>query len=121
MAPLKILVVGGGVGGLAAAALLARAGHEVTVYERSKHTGGVGYAFRITPNSDRVLRHLGIDSVQGGACAATGGTMLRHDGSVVMQTKENTEPVKGGATSVFAYRVRGLGATIPGTDLTDDA
>ncbi|WP_255425025.1 NAD(P)-binding protein, partial [Corallococcus sp. AB049A] len=36
----KVAVVGGGLGGLSAAALLARGGCEVTLYERSKQLGG---------------------------------------------------------------------------------
>ena len=36
----RIIVVGGGIGGLAAAALLSRAGHEVTLLEANDHLGG---------------------------------------------------------------------------------
>ena len=36
----RIIVVGGGIGGLAAAALLGRAGHEVTLLEANEHLGG---------------------------------------------------------------------------------
>jgi phytoene dehydrogenase-like protein len=36
----RIIVVGGGIGGLAAAALLGRAGHEVTLLEANDHLGG---------------------------------------------------------------------------------
>ena len=37
----RVVVVGAGVGGLATAARLARAGHQVTVFERSGTVGGI--------------------------------------------------------------------------------
>ena len=36
----RVVVVGGGFGGMAAAARLARLGHEVTLLERAEHLGG---------------------------------------------------------------------------------
>ena len=36
----KIIVIGAGMGGLAAAARLAKAGHEVEIFEASDQTGG---------------------------------------------------------------------------------
>ena len=109
MPPLKIIIVGAGVGGLAAAIGLARNGHQVTVYERLSSTTDVGYAFRITANSDRCLKHLGIDTVAGGAVAANSNRMFNAQGKVILFYKENsdTEKAKRGA-SVFAYRVCGL-------------
>lgn len=42
----KIAIIGAGFGGLAAAYDLARAGHEVTVFEASDHTGGLAAGFK---------------------------------------------------------------------------
>lgn len=38
--PLSIVVIGAGMGGMTAAARLARVGHSVTILEASDHTGG---------------------------------------------------------------------------------
>ncbi|CAF9940061.1 MAG: hypothetical protein ALECFALPRED_008417 [Alectoria fallacina] len=105
MASLKIIIVGAGKGGLAAATGLARNGHQVTVYERSTSTSEIGYAFRITPNSDRCLKCLGIDTVAGGAVAANSSRMFNAEGQVVFSFKENNDVEKAKrGTSVFAYR-----------------
>ena len=107
MPALKIFIVGAGIGGPAAAIGLARNGHDVTIFERSTVTGEVGYAFRITPNSDRCLKHLGIDTVAGGAVSANTVRMISAEGQVVREVRENVdaEKTKSGL-SVFAYRVR---------------
>ena len=106
MAPLRIIVVRARIGGLVAAAGLARNGHRVTVYERLSSSTEIGYAFRITANSDRCLKLLGIDTIAGGAVAANSNRMFNARGEVVFDFKENsdTEKAKRG-TSVFAYRV----------------
>ncbi|KAL9584758.1 MAG: hypothetical protein Q9212_001923 [Teloschistes hypoglaucus] len=106
MAPLKIAIVGAGIGGPAAAIALARNGHHVTLYDRLQNTSEVGYAFRITPNSDHCLKHLGVDTIAGGAVAANSGRMMNKDGEVVHVTTENTDSKEAKhSASVFAYRL----------------
>ena len=56
---LKIGVVGGGIGGLAAANALHGSGHEVTVFEQSKQYLRVGADINLTPNAVRALDGLG--------------------------------------------------------------
>lgn len=105
MAPLNIIIVGSGIAGLAAAIGLARNGHNVTIYERSTTSQEVGYAFRITINSDRCLKHLGIDSVAGGAVPANIDRIYSHTGKLLMEMKENQDPeLATQAINVFAYR-----------------
>lgn len=48
----RVVVVGGGIGGLASAALLGRAGHEVTLLEAAQHLGGKSR--RITVGGQRI-------------------------------------------------------------------
>jgi salicylate hydroxylase len=56
---LRIAVIGGGIGGLAAAAFLHRAGLDVTVYEQAASLGEVGAGLVVSPNAARLLRRLG--------------------------------------------------------------
>ncbi|KAL8818266.1 MAG: hypothetical protein Q9223_003066, partial [Gallowayella weberi] len=106
MAPLTIAIIGAGIGGPAAAIALARKGHKVTLYERSTTTSEVGYAFRITPNSDQCLKYLGVDTIAGGAVASSSVCLMSSEGKVLHQITENTDDqeTKPGGTSVFAYR-----------------
>src|ERR1044072_3706124 len=58
---LSIAVVGAGMGGLAVAATLRRAGIDVQVYEQASRFARIGAGIQMMPNSMRVLRGLGID------------------------------------------------------------
>lgn len=59
MTALNIAIVGGGVGGLAAAIALLRHGHHVTVYEQAGQFARVGADINLTPNAVRALDGLG--------------------------------------------------------------
>ena len=53
-----IAVVGAGIGGLAAAAFLRRAGLAATVYEQASALGDLGAGLVVAPNAARLLRRL---------------------------------------------------------------
>jgi salicylate hydroxylase len=57
---ISIAIIGGGIGGLAAAASLLRAGFNVQVYEQAKTLGEVGAGINIGPNASRILHRFGI-------------------------------------------------------------
>jgi 2-polyprenyl-6-methoxyphenol hydroxylase-like FAD-dependent oxidoreductase len=56
----NIGIIGGGIGGMAAAVALHRAGIDVTVYERAKALREVGAGLMLWPNATRVLGELGL-------------------------------------------------------------
>ena len=64
----KVTVLGGGLGGLAAATALARRGAEVTVLEQAGRIAEVGAGIRVSPNGVAVLDALGLgDAARAGA------------------------------------------------------
>jgi salicylate hydroxylase len=56
----KIAIVGGGIGGLAAALALIRLGVEVEVYEQAPELHELGAGVQVSPNGTRVLLALGL-------------------------------------------------------------
>jgi len=58
--PLQLIVAGGGIGGLAAAFVLARNGHAVTVLEQSAAFGEIGAGIQLGPNIFKMFEYLGL-------------------------------------------------------------
>lgn len=56
----QIAIVGAGIGGLAAAAFLHRAGLACTVYEQARQLTEIGAGLVVAPNAARLLRRLGV-------------------------------------------------------------
>jgi 6-hydroxynicotinate 3-monooxygenase len=56
----RIAIVGGGLGGLVAAALLQRAGFNARVYEQAKVFTRMGAGIHMTPNVVKVLQQFGV-------------------------------------------------------------
>jgi len=82
---LTVAVVGGGIGGLATAAALTRAGIQASVYEQAAELGDVGAGVLIGPNSVRLLHRLGLAEAidEAGGWVGEGSTYYRHDGTRV--------------------------------------
>ncbi len=82
-----VIVAGAGIGGLAAALALARAGQRVTVLERSAEFAPIGAGIQLGPNAMKVLASWGVqDALLAKAClpqaiavhhAATGRSISR--------------------------------------------
>lgn len=62
---LHIGICGAGIGGLAAAIAMAKAGAKVTVLEAAPELGEIGAGIQMTPNVARLLVDWGVDQVIG--------------------------------------------------------
>ena len=69
----RVLIAGGGIGGLTAALALLRSGCDVDVYEQAAELKEVGAGLQLAANGTRVLHELGIGNpLKSLACEATG-------------------------------------------------
>lgn len=60
MNKLNVLIVGGGIGGLAAAVALQRVGMRVTVFEQAAAITEVGAGISISPNGALAIKAIGL-------------------------------------------------------------
>jgi salicylate hydroxylase len=81
----RVIVVGGGIGGLSAANALIAHGLDVSVYEQAPALGEVGAGVFVTPNSVRQLERVGLGPAvqKWGARVGPGSHYFRHDGSPI--------------------------------------
>lgn len=78
---MKAIVVGGGIGGLAAAVSLRRVGWEVVVYERAAEFGEIGAGVGVMPNALRALEWMGVaDEARRLGTPRVSGGIRAHDG-----------------------------------------
>ncbi|WP_063064744.1 FAD-dependent monooxygenase [Nocardia violaceofusca] len=135
MRALRVIVVGGGIGGMAAAIALHRRGHDVEVWERAAAVGEVGSGLTLWPNGLRALDAIGVGAeVRSRAMADTEGGIRDRSGRWL--TRTDTEKVADRYGPVVAVhradlfdilrtalgedRLR-LGVTVTGVDIEDPA
>jgi salicylate hydroxylase len=73
------IVVGGGIGGLAAATLLARQGVSVRLLEQSPQIAEIGAGVQISPNGLFVLRAMGLEDALRASHAPTAQAVVLND------------------------------------------
>lgn len=95
-----VLVCGGGIGGLAAALVLARQGHRVEVFEQSDAFREIGAGIQIGPNAFRMFEHLGLTGAIDHVAYYPGNLYMRdvRTGEVVTRV-----PVSATAQGTFGY------------------
>lgn len=57
---MKVLIAGGGIGGLMAALCCLHFGHQVTIFEQASELGDVGAGIQLPPNAMKVFEALGL-------------------------------------------------------------
>ncbi len=82
---LRAVVAGGGIGGIAAAVALARAGIDVRVYEQAQQLAEVGAGVSLAPNGLRMLERLGVSEGIGRMGARYVSAQLRFSDGRVMR------------------------------------
>ncbi|KFY28344.1 hypothetical protein V491_00526 [Pseudogymnoascus sp. VKM F-3775] len=83
--PLKVLVAGGGIGGLSAAIFLRRAGHQVEIFESSRFASETGAAIHIPSNVNGLLRRMGMVPEDHGANQTEWVSEYRPNGEMVFR------------------------------------
>ncbi|KAL1963679.1 hypothetical protein VTN77DRAFT_7883 [Rasamsonia byssochlamydoides] len=83
-ARLRVVIVGAGLSGIAAAISCATSGHSVQVIEQAKELAEVGAGLQITPNASRLLQHWQLPaSLWEAAAEPTALTVHRYSGQVL--------------------------------------
>ena len=80
--PLRILIVGAGIGGLTAAVSLRQQGHNVEILEQSKLAQETGAAIHLAPNANGLLRRFGLYAEKIGGVECNGIVEFTPDGSL---------------------------------------
>ena len=94
----RIVIIGAGIGGLAAAVALRQRGLEVQLYERSARLEEVGAGIQVGPNAVKVLRALGLDEeLRRNAFEPTNMVSLKWDDASL----RHREPLKATATATY--------------------
>lgn len=119
------LIVGAGIGGLAAAVALRRFGWDVQIFERASSPRELGFALNLAPNAMAALKELGLDGpVREGGHVVGSAELRQLNGRVLRRVDLADTPAVGGAPSVVALRpvVHGalLGA-VPESAITCEA
>lgn len=119
---MRILVIGAGIGGLAAARALRTDGHDVTVYERASALRTSGSALTLWSNGTGILADLGI-STDGLGAPIDLLEQRDHAGGVLMRIDVSLAATRYGHPHLAMPRrdlIRRLASTLPASDIVFD-
>ncbi|MFP3989895.1 FAD-dependent monooxygenase [Streptomyces sp. E11-3] len=101
----RAVVIGGGIGGLTAAAALHQRGWKVTVLERAAALEPVGAGISLAPNSQRALDTIGVgDEIRDLAAWQGDGGLRTPSGRWLSRTSSKAAAERFGGTIVLLHR-----------------
>lgn len=101
-----IVIVGGGLGGMTAAAAIARQGFKVTLLESAPQFGEIGAGVTLSPNAMKGLDFIGVCEEVAAAGVEPVRQRLQHwsDGRTLVEMDRSTQRAKYGAPYVTIHR-----------------
>lgn len=94
----RVLIAGGGIGGLTAALSLLKRGYDVQVFEQAPELREVGAGLQLSPNALRALAQLGLGAALRAVAVEPGGKEIR-----LWSTGQTWNLFDLGSTSVATY------------------
>src|SRR5215217_4974291 len=112
--PIRVVIIGAGIGGLAAGAILRRDGHEVTVLERAERFEPLGAGLAVWPNGARALREIGVGATADAAEVprGDGGIRRARDGKLITAISPEVLERRYGAPLALVHRAELQGALL---------
>ena len=122
MSAMKVLIVGGGIGGMSAAIALAKAGHATEIIDIDPEWRVYGAGITITGPTLRAYGRLGLlDQIKATGAVTSGVRLFRYDGTFIRELDEPVLeeglPATGGIMRpdlhrIMQERVQALGSTV---------
>jgi len=103
--PIRIALVGAGIGGLSAAIALTRAGFAVEVFERAPELRASGAGITVQANAMRVMQRLEVaDAIAAAGAIIESGSVVNKDGALLQYMDLADVATRLGAPSVAIHR-----------------
>jgi salicylate hydroxylase len=102
----RVVIIGGGIGGLTAARSLCRARVEVAIYEAAPELREIGAGVALGSNAMKVVRALGLETEVRAVAGRSQWRMVRNwkTGRVISRTSREREAVVFGSASATVHR-----------------
>jgi salicylate hydroxylase len=117
----RIAIIGGGIGGLAAALALEQRGAETIVCEQAPTLSEIGAGLNLTPNAIKALRALGVEDQVNAVASMSNFLNIRSwkSGRYISRTRRGDFKEKFGAPNLSVHRADLLGVLAGALKTTD--